>query len=50
MRMLSGEPLEVTSEDDWLHIDGGRDLRNNFSLPVNYRSLTHVVGGQITKY
>ena len=25
-------------------------LRNNFSLPVNYRWLTHVVGGQITKY
>ena len=25
-------------------------LRNNFSLPVNYRRLTHVVGGQITKY
>ena len=25
-------------------------LRNNFPLPVNYRWLTHVVGGQITKY
>ena len=25
-------------------------LRNNFSLPVNYRWLTHVVGGQIMKY
>ena len=25
-------------------------LRNNFSLPVNYSLLTHVVGGQITKY
>ena len=24
------------------------DLRNSFSLPVNYRRLTHVVGGQIT--
>ena len=22
----------------------------NFSLPVNYRRLTHVVGGQITEY
>ena len=25
-------------------------LRNKFSLPVNYRWLTHVVGGQIKKY
>ena len=25
-------------------------LRNNFSLPVNYCCLTHVIGGQITKY
>ena len=25
MRLLSGEPLEVISEDDWLHTDVGRD-------------------------
>ena len=26
------------------------ELGNNFSVAMNYRLLTHVVGGQITKY
>ena len=33
-----------------LNVSLNNYLRNNFSLPVNYRWLTRVVGGQITKY
>ena len=39
----------ISGTDDDAKLDVSY-LRNSFSLPVNYRRLTHVVGGQITTY
>ena len=40
----------IFSKFIWTFIPVNIILRNIFSLPVNYRWLTHVVGGQIRKY
>ena len=50
LETLTNNPIAAYIIVFWIIAGDFHYLRNNFSLPVNYRSLTHVVGGQITQY